>query len=98
MAAGQGSEGIPALRQAAWLIERYVALLERRPIGADLHLSAVRLARTGDAITGLKALAAALDSATAESEEQSPGAGAEDASSQTGVEPEAGPLGDFRDS
>ena len=65
-AAGQGSEGIPALRQAAWLIERYVALLERRPIGADLHLSAVRLARTGDTLTDLKALAAALDDAYAD--------------------------------
>ena len=57
----QGSEGVPALREAAWLIERYVEIIERRPIGADLHASAARLARTGDAIAGLKALAEALD-------------------------------------
>src|SRR5439155_1322963 len=54
-------EGVPALREAAWLIERYIAILEKRPIGADLHLAAARLARSGDAIAGLKALADALD-------------------------------------
>ena len=59
--ATQGSEGVPALREAAWLIERYIAILEKRPIGADLHLAAARLARSGDAIAGLKALADALD-------------------------------------
>ena len=60
-AADLGSAGAPALREAIWLIERYVTLLERRPIGADLHVSSARLARTGDAIADLKALAAALD-------------------------------------
>jgi hypothetical protein len=64
-AANQGSEGVSALREAAWLIERYIAILEQRPIGADLHLSAARLARAGDAIAGLKALAEALDADTA---------------------------------
>ena len=59
-AAGQGSAGVPALREAIWLIERYIGLLERRPIGADLHRSSARLARTGDALAGLKALAEAL--------------------------------------
>jgi hypothetical protein len=60
-AAAQGSEGVSVLREAGWLIERYIALLEKRPIGADLHLSAARLARTGDAIAGMKAIADALD-------------------------------------
>jgi hypothetical protein len=62
-AAGQGSEGVAALREASWLIERYIALIERRPIGADLHLSARRLARTGDVIADIRA---ALDSAERE--------------------------------
>jgi len=66
-AAAQGSAGVPALREATWLIERYVALLERRPIGADIHVSAARLARTGDVIAGMKAIAAALDASSAES-------------------------------
>jgi len=59
--AAQGSEGVPALQEAAWLIERYIAIIENRPIGADLHLTAARLARAGDGIAGLKALAEALD-------------------------------------
>ena len=49
------------MREAAWLIERYIAILERRPIGADIHVSAARLARVGEAIAGLKAIAAAFD-------------------------------------
>jgi hypothetical protein len=76
-AAGQGSDGVPELHRAAWLIERYIALLERRPIGADLHLSAARLARTGDTITDLKTLAFALNAAPGDGGtlgEQSPGA------------------------
>lgn len=60
-AAGRGSDGVTALREAGWLIERYIALIEQRPIGADLHLSATRLARAGDSIASIKALAAALD-------------------------------------
>jgi hypothetical protein len=43
-AARQGSAGVTPLREAAWLIELYIALLEKRLIGADLHLSATRLA------------------------------------------------------
>ena len=83
-AAAQGSSGVPALREAAWLIERYIALLERRPIGADLHASAVRLARAGDAIADLKALAAALEAPPQETEHpagEAPG----DQASETGV-------------
>jgi hypothetical protein len=76
-AAGQGSDGVPELHRAAWLIERYIALLERRPIGADLHLSAARLARTGDTITDLKTLASALNAVPGDvgtPGEQAPGA------------------------
>jgi hypothetical protein len=62
-AADRGSEGAASLREAAWLIERYVQLMEARPIGADLHASGARLARVGVAIDELKALAAALDDA-----------------------------------
>ena len=50
LAAGEGSEGGPRLREAAWLIERYITLLETRPIGADIHASSNRLARTGGTI------------------------------------------------
>ena len=60
-AAAQGSQGVPSLREAVWLIERYIAIIEKRPLGADLHLTAARLARAGDAIAGLKALAETLD-------------------------------------
>ncbi len=59
--ASQGREGVDALREATWLIERYVALVEQRPVGADLHASAVRLGRSGDAIAEIRALTAALD-------------------------------------
>jgi hypothetical protein len=61
IAAAEGSAGIAALREASWLIDRYVALLERRPIGADLHRSAVLLTQTGDTIAGMRALVDALD-------------------------------------
>lgn len=59
--ASQGRDGVDALREATWLIERYVALVEQRPVGADLHASAVRLGRSGDAIAEIRALTAALD-------------------------------------
>ena len=59
--ASQGRDGVDALREATWLIERYVSLVEQRPVGADLHASAVRLGRTGDAIAEIRALTAALD-------------------------------------
>ncbi len=84
-AANQGSEGVSALREAAWLIERYIAILEQRPIGADLHLSAARLARAGDAIAGLKALAEALDADTASVETEQTSEPAEPKPSADGV-------------
>jgi hypothetical protein len=76
-AAGEGTEGAGHLREATWLIERYLELLERRPVGADLHLTMMRLAREGDTIAGLQALAAALQERQAralpeEPEEQEP--------------------------
>jgi hypothetical protein len=64
-AAVLGRDGVAALREAVWFIDRYVALLERRPVGADIHLSSARLAEAGDAIAGLKALAAAMDARSA---------------------------------
>jgi hypothetical protein len=60
IASGQGSEGGVMLREATWLIERYISLLEQRPVGADLHASSVRLARTGKTIAGLHELRAEL--------------------------------------
>src|SRR5207245_1511359 len=30
-AAAQGSQGVPSLREAVWLIERYIAIIEKRP-------------------------------------------------------------------
>lgn len=64
-ASGRGRAGVEPLREAVWLIERYVALVEQRPVGADLHASAARLARTGDAIARLRALSEALDAESA---------------------------------
>jgi hypothetical protein len=63
-AAAQGSDGVQSLREATWLIERYISIIENRPLGADLHLTATRLARAGDAIAGLKALAETLGDET----------------------------------
>jgi hypothetical protein len=60
-ASGQGAAGVAPLREAIWLIDRYAALLERRPIGADLHASTARLAQTGDAIARIRALSAMLE-------------------------------------
>ena len=60
-AAQAGSDGVPLLLDAVWLIERYVELIQRRPVGADIHLSSVRLARAGHAIAGIQALAETLD-------------------------------------
>jgi hypothetical protein len=65
LAADDGRDGAQRLREAAWLIERYLELLERRPVGADLHLTMMRLAREGDTIAGLQALAGALEHAPA---------------------------------
>ena len=61
IAAAEGSAGVSALREASWLIDRYIALLEGRPIGADLHRSAVLLTQTGETIAGMRALVDALD-------------------------------------
>jgi hypothetical protein len=60
VAAEEGSDGALKLREAAWLIERYISLLEQRPIGADLHVSSVRLAQAGEAIADLRKLDAEL--------------------------------------
>lgn len=64
-ASTQGRAGVTPLREAVWLIERYVDLLQQRPIGADLHTSSVRLARTGNGIERMKHLAAELEAASA---------------------------------
>ena len=60
LAAGEGSEGRLRLREAKWLIDRYIALLEQRPVSADLHASSVRLARTGETIAELHEIRAEL--------------------------------------
>jgi len=85
LAADEGVEGAQRLREAAWLIERYLELLERRPVGADLHLAMMRLAREGDTIAGLQALADALERAPVPAAPLPPGAPAE--------EPEPEPAG-----
>jgi hypothetical protein len=69
IAAGEGSQGQPRLREAAWLIERYLELLEQRPVGADIHQTMMRLARQGDTIAGLQALATALEASPAVAED-----------------------------
>jgi hypothetical protein len=55
-----GSAGVPALREAAWSIRRYAALLEDRPVTADLHRSVARLDRIDAAVAEARALSAAL--------------------------------------
>jgi len=60
IAAGEGSRAQPKLHEATWLIDRYLDLLERRPVGADLQATISKLAREGDAIAGLQAIATAL--------------------------------------
>jgi hypothetical protein len=59
--ASGGSGGVNALREATWLIERYIAIVEGRPLGADLHACTVRLGRAGELIAELRALSASLD-------------------------------------
>ena len=49
-AAGQGSLGGPALREAHWLIHRYIATLEPRALGAGQPLAADLYALVGDSI------------------------------------------------
>ena len=59
--ASEGRAGVESLREASWLIERYIALVEQRPVGAGLHAASVRLGRSGEAIAGLRAISAALE-------------------------------------
>jgi hypothetical protein len=59
--ASEGKDGVRALQEASWLIERYIALLDGRPLGADLHAASVRLERAGEAIAGLRAISTALE-------------------------------------
>lgn len=62
-ASGRGTDGVPALREARWLIERYIEIVEQRPVGADIHVASERLARTGGAIAELRSIAARLEAA-----------------------------------
>ena len=64
--ASNGRAGVEALREASWLIERYIALIEQRPIGADLHAESVRLAHWGEAFAGLRAISRALEAGAGE--------------------------------
>ena len=64
--ASNGRAGVAALREASWLIERYIALIEQRPIGADLHAESVRLAHWGEAFAGLRAISRALEASAGE--------------------------------
>jgi hypothetical protein len=59
--ASEGRAGVDRLREASWLIERYIALVEQRPSGADMPAASVRLGRSGEAIAGLRAISAALE-------------------------------------
>src|SRR5206468_4476704 len=47
--------------EARWLIERHLEQLERGTAGRDEQRTVMRLAREGDTIAGLQALAAALE-------------------------------------
>lgn len=58
--AAGGREGVAQLREAIWMIERYVAVAEERPLGADLHAATTRLARTGDMVAEIQALTRSL--------------------------------------
>ncbi len=89
LASGQGSAGVTPLREAVWLIERYTALLESRPIGADLHASAERLARTGDAIARLRALSVALEAESTPTPAVDASAETEETPPEPSAEPEA---------
>jgi hypothetical protein len=60
-APGQGRDGARTLREAMWLLERHIEIVERRPVGADLHVVSERLARAGDVIAELKALAGEME-------------------------------------
>jgi len=66
--ASEGSQGVSSLREATWLIERYISLVQQRPIGADLQVTSLRLNHSNELIDELKALSAALDAQTAAEE------------------------------
>jgi hypothetical protein len=59
-AATEGSGGTESLREAIWLLDRYITLLEQRPVGADIHRTSARLARTGEALAELRAVSDSL--------------------------------------
>jgi hypothetical protein len=60
VAATHGSDGTESLREAIWLLDRYITLLEQRPVGADIHRTSVQLARTGEALAELRAVSDSL--------------------------------------
>jgi hypothetical protein len=63
--AGEGSQGVSSLQEATWLIERYISIVQQRPVGADLQATSTRLSRSTELIAELNALSAALDAQTA---------------------------------
>ena len=88
VAAERGSDGVQPLREAVWLLERYAALLEERPVGADIHRTSVQLGRNGEALAELRAVSEALRQ---ESTPEPAPAVATEASESDG-EPEPEPL------
>src|SRR5262249_5878598 len=50
VAAHEGSEGEPRLREATWLIERYLTLLEAQRLGADVRPAPTPSQQTGGTI------------------------------------------------
>ena len=65
-AANKGSEGATELREAVWLIERYIELLDVRPLGADINAEQRRLARIEETLERLRAMSAAVSAQPAE--------------------------------
>jgi hypothetical protein len=61
VAADEGSSGREPLLEAVWFIERYVSIIENRPLGADIHAASMRLQSTTELIDSLRALAATTD-------------------------------------
>jgi hypothetical protein len=66
-AANKGSEGATELREAVWLIERYIELLDVRPLGADINAEQRRMARIEETLERLRAMSAAMSAQPAES-------------------------------
>jgi hypothetical protein len=77
VAADQGREGVTTLREAIWLIERYIRLVEQQPIGADLHAARRALGEAGETLAGLKAIVAALEQETEDAQPGLPAPAAE---------------------